>query len=136
MRTEFWIFDTNILLRALFNEDSAPARALKKARETGTLIISTEIASEYFDVFSRSKFEKYVHLETRLAFIENIISNSLLIEPAERIVACRDPKDDKFLELATTTKATCIVSGDQDLLVLNPFNGIPIVSASDFLHLF
>ena len=136
MRTEFWILDTNILIRALFNEESLSGQVLKKARETGTLLVSSEIASEYFNVFSRPKFEKYVTLEARLAFIENIISSSLLIEPTERIVACRDPKDDKFLELAVTARAACIISGDQDLLVLHPFNSIPIVSAADFLQLF
>jgi len=136
MKAEFWILDTNILLRALFNEDSAPGTVLKRARETGTLLVSTEIASEYFDVFSRPKFEKYIDLETRLAFIENIISNSLVIEPTERVVACRDPKDNMFLELAVTAGATCIISGDQDLLVLHPFNGIPILSTTDFLKLF
>ena len=41
---------------------------------------------------------------------------------------CRDPKDDKFLELALNGKATHIVSGDEDLLVLHPFRGIPILT--------
>ncbi len=137
MRTEFWVLDTNILLRALFNEDSVAGLVLKKARETGILLVSSEIVlMNIFDVFSRPKFEKYVNLEARLAFIENITSNSFVIEPTERIVACRDPKDDKFLELAITARATCIITGDQDLLVLHPFNGIPIVSATDFLRLF
>jgi putative PIN family toxin of toxin-antitoxin system len=136
MRTEFWILDTNILLRALMNENSVPGLALKRARETGTLLVSEEIASEYFDVFSRPKFERYVSLETRLAFIENIISNSLSIEPKERILACRDPKDNMFLELGVTAGASCIISGDQDLLVLHPFRTIPIISPGDFLNLF
>jgi uncharacterized protein len=136
MKTEFWILDTNTLLSALLNEDSTPGIALKKARESGTLLVSAETASEYFNVFSRSKFEKYVSLETRLAFIENIISNALAVEPKERVDACRDPKDNKFLELAITAGASCIISGDSDLLILNPFRGIPIVSAADFLRTF
>ncbi len=47
---------------------------------------------------------------------------------------CRDSDDDKFLELAVSQKVTCIVSGDQDLLVLNPFQGIPILTADEFLQ--
>src|SRR5882762_7401470 len=85
MRTEFWIIDTNTLLSALLNEDSTPGIVLKKARETGVLLISAEIASEYFNVFSRPKFGKYLSLEIRLEFIENIISNALIIEPKEKI---------------------------------------------------
>ncbi len=133
MRHEFWVFDTNTLLSALFNENSTPGEALKKARQTGTFLVSADTASEYFNVFSRSKFEKYISLETRMAFIENIISNALAVEPNERITACRDPKDNKFLELAATAGASYIISGDQDLLILHPFNNIPILSAIDFL---
>ncbi len=96
MKTEFWIFDTNTLLSALLNEDSTPGTALKKARESGTLLVSAETASEYFNVFSRSKFERYVSLETRLAFIENIISNALAVEPKEGVDACRTRKTINF----------------------------------------
>ncbi len=136
MKTEFWVLDTNTLLSALFNENSTPGVALKKARETGTLLISAEIASEYFIVFTRDKFEKYVTLETRIAFIENIIANALIIEPVLKINACRDSKDNKFLEAAFTAGATCIISGDQDLLILNPFNDIPIITPAAFLTRF
>jgi putative PIN family toxin of toxin-antitoxin system len=136
MKTEFWVLDTNTLLSALFNENSTPGIALKKARQNGTLLVSAETASEYFTVFSRNKFERYVSLETRIAFIENIISNALYVEPVVKVAVCRDPKDNKFLELAVTAEASCIISGDQDLLMLNPFNGIPIVTAAEFLELF
>ncbi len=54
-----------------------------------------------------------------------------IIEP---IVACRDPTDDKFLELAVNGQADFIVSGDADLLVLNPFRGIPILSPATFVQ--
>ncbi|WP_408733647.1 putative toxin-antitoxin system toxin component, PIN family [Mucilaginibacter sp.] len=68
--------------------------------------------------------------------MENIISNSISIEPVEKFSDCRDPKDNKFLELAVTAGASCIVSGDQDLLILHPFNNIPILPPADFLKLF
>jgi uncharacterized protein len=53
---------------------------------------------------------------------------------AERIVACRDPTDDKFLELAINGQADAIVTGDLDLLVLNPFQGIPIIDPVAFIQ--
>jgi putative PIN family toxin of toxin-antitoxin system len=87
-------------------------------------------------VFSRPKFEKYISLETRLSFVENIISNALVLEPKDKVNICRDPKDNMFLELALTAGASCIISGDQDLLVLHPFDKIPIISAGDFLSFF
>ena len=57
------------------------------------------------------------------------------VTPAERVTACRDPKDDKFLEIAVAGEADVIVSGDQDLLVLHPFAGIPIVPPNAFLRM-
>ncbi len=52
-----------------------------------------------------------------------------------RIKECRDPTDDKFLELAINDAADVIVSGDEDLLVLDIFKGIPIVTPVAFCHL-
>ena len=135
-KIDFWVFDTNTLLSALLNEESTPGLALKKAREMGTLLVSAQTAYEYFNIFSRDKFEKYVSLEIRLSFIENIISNALAVEPKEEVTVCRDAKDNKFLELAIAAGASCIITGDQDLLVLHPFNGIPIISPAEFLQQF
>ena len=96
--------------------------------------MSSETAHQYFDVFSRAKFDRFILLETRLTFIQNIIAHGLPIEIKERIIACRDLKDDKFLSLALAANATCIITGDKDLLVLHPFRDIPILSATAFLQ--
>ena len=61
------------------------------------------------------------------------MSLAYIVKPLVEIVMCRDPKDDKFLELAYAAKAKCIITGDQDLLILNPFRGIPIKTAAEFL---
>lgn len=65
--------------------------------------------------------------------LNDIEMEALFIEPELRISVCRDPKDNKFLELAVAANADCIVTGDKDLLVLNPFRGIKIISPADFL---
>ena len=61
-----------------------------------------------------------------------MLASAERVQITERIVACRDPKDDKFLELAATGRADVIVSGDADLLALGPFRGILIVDAAIF----
>lgn len=132
---KFFVFDTNTLISAVFNEHSPPALALKKARTIGTLLVSDEIIAEYLIVFARDKFNRWLSLETRIAFIENIVANALPIQIVERIQACRDPKDDKYLSLAVSAQADTIITGDNDLLVMNPFREIPILNASDFLLL-
>ena len=70
---------------------------------------------------------------TRFAFIENIISNALPVLVENNVTACRDPKDDKYLSLALAVEASCRVSGDADLLVMHPFQGIPILRPIEFL---
>jgi predicted nucleic acid-binding protein len=57
-----------------------------------------------------------------------------LVTITESIVACRDPHDDKFLELAVNGRADVIISGDADLLVLDAFRGIPIITPAAFCH--
>lgn len=62
----------------------------------------------------------------------------LLFEPIdvkERVLDCRDPKDNKFLELAVSGKADFIITGDADLLSLHPWRGIGILSPADYLAL-
>ncbi|MBX9781791.1 MAG: putative toxin-antitoxin system toxin component, PIN family [Chitinophagaceae bacterium] len=60
----------------------------------------------------------------------------LYFSPTEKITDCRDPKDNKFLELAVAANATCIITGDIDLLVLNPFRNIAILNAAVFVATF
>jgi len=65
--------------------------------------------------------------------LEALADQSVVVEPIISIETCRDPDDDKFLELAVEEEADLIISGDSDLLVLHPFEGIPILPPADFL---
>ncbi len=58
------------------------------------------------------------------------------IEPKIEITESRDPKDNKFLELAVAGNADCIVTGDNDLLELHPFRNIRIITPKEFLTQF
>ena len=91
----FFVFDTNTLLSALFDETSIPAEALKRARINGILLTSEAIMLEYRQVFSRPKFDKYISLPTRIEFIENIIAQSFPVIITQEIKECRDSDDDK-----------------------------------------
>jgi uncharacterized protein len=87
-------------------------------------------------VLFRKKFDKYFTDERRLQVLQKLERDTLEYKVSLKISACRDPKDNKFLELAVTARASCKVTGDQDLLVLNPYEGIPILSPADFLKFF
>jgi putative PIN family toxin of toxin-antitoxin system len=82
-------------------------------------------------VVGREKFDRYVPLKERLQAIEDMTS----VIVRESIQICRNPKDDKILELALSGQADVIITGDKDLLVLHPFLGIAILAPLDYLAL-
>ncbi len=82
---------------------------------------------------SRPKFEKYVSFEKRFQFLTDFINNSVFIAHQEIVDIVTDPKDNMILELARAGKANFIISGDQHLLKLYEFEGIPIITAKKFL---
>src|SRR5947208_2842224 len=77
------------------------------------------------DVLSRKKFDRYLTTEEREQFLVGLLQRAEVVEIAESINACRDSKDNKFLEVAVNGHATCLVTGDGDLLSLHPFRDIP-----------
>jgi putative PIN family toxin of toxin-antitoxin system len=127
-----YVFDTNTLVSAVLIKDSVPGRALAFALERGSLLASPDTLAELAEVLSRDKLDRYVSQEEREEFFATFVARVEVVEPLTAIRACRDPKDDKFLELAVEGGATAIVSGDDDLLALHPFRGIQLVSPASF----
>ena len=68
-------------------------------------------------------------------FVAVLTRETEWVDVNEQITACRDPKDNKFLELAVSGRATHIITGDTDLLALHPFRGIQIVPPQVLLKL-
>jgi len=128
-----FVFDTNVIVSALLMKKSVARDVLDKARMAGDILLSLEVIEELHDVLRRPAFDRYVDEEDRLKFLSLLVKEATLVEIAENVKECRDPKDDKFLELAANGNATLIVSGDKDLQVLNPFRNIPILSPREFL---
>jgi putative PIN family toxin of toxin-antitoxin system len=129
-----YVFDTNTVVSAFLFDRSTPGRALEAARRRGRLLLSDETARELNEVLERDKFDAYVQRETRREFVIALVNEATFVEPTESIEQCRDSDDDKFLELAAAGTATAIVSGDDDLLVLETFRDIPILTAKAFLQ--
>jgi putative PIN family toxin of toxin-antitoxin system len=87
-------------------------------------------------VLFRSKFDKYFSVEERNQIAERFKLRFQSIAVNVVIVECRDQKDNMFLELAVASDSVCIISGDDDLLVLNPFRNTQILNAAEFLKTF
>ena len=91
-------------------------------------MVSDATREELADVLSCPKFDRYVSLEDRQEFIRVLNRMSEPVIVTSPVKACRDPKDDTFLEGALNGEADVIVTGDQDLRVLPPFRGVEILS--------
>jgi uncharacterized protein len=130
------IFDCNVLLDASIFKRRESRLSLERSKKADVIIASQKTFEEFRSVSLRSKFDKYVTLESRLEFILEIQALIKLIPVHHAITVCRDPKDDMYLELALSGKADCIVTNDLDLLVLNPFENIPIITPKEFLERF
>ncbi|MCB0100551.1 MAG: putative toxin-antitoxin system toxin component, PIN family [Anaerolineales bacterium] len=128
-----FVLDTNVIVSALLMKKSVARDALDRARAEGEILLSLTVIEELHDVLSRPAFDRYIDEEDRLRFLSLFIKEATLVEISEQIQECRDPKDDKFLELAVNGNATLIISGDKDLQVLNPFRNISIFSPREFL---
>jgi uncharacterized protein len=128
-----WVFDTNAAVSALLFEQSVPGKALHAGLQQGTILQSEATIAELSAVLARKKFDRYLTRDQRDQFLVMLLQVAIIVEISEEIRASRDPKDDKFFELALSGKASCLVSGDADLLALNPFRGIPILNPAAFL---
>ncbi len=130
-----YVFDTNVVVSSLLFENSKPAQAFNYALSYGEILLSSELLEELSDVLGRKKFDRFLTSEEREEFLETFVDRAILIDIIETVQECRDPKDDKILELALNGQAQYIVSGDKDLLVLNPFRAVKILTAEEFLKL-
>ena len=129
------VFDTNVIISAMLLPLSVPRRALNHAIQEGRWLISAATTAELSEVIHLPKFDKYISDEERIEFLTSLMYGAELVNVVETLTDCRDPRDNKFLEVAVSGRATHIVTGDSDLLVLHPFRGIIVVSPSSFLTL-
>ncbi|MFZ4815615.1 MAG: putative toxin-antitoxin system toxin component, PIN family [Phototrophicaceae bacterium] len=132
-RKRRFVLDTNLVVSAFLRKNSSSRQAFDLAQRLGVILLSASIVNELEDVLQRKKFDKYISLDERLDLLAVFIAQAEIIAVSLSINACRDPKDNKFLELAVEGKADSIISGDEDLLVLHPFSGIQILTPRQFI---
>lgn len=89
---------------------------------------------EFLEVVYRPKFNRYLTAAQRVMFVKEIEALACWPDVGESVDACRDPTDNKFLEVALAGQAEAVITGDKDLLVLHPWRNIQIISPSQFVH--
>ena len=132
--SRYFVVDTNVLVSALVFKHK-PEQVISEIFHSGLFLFSDETLEELIDVLGRPKFSKYISAETIHDYLKLLDNFSIFVKPSQKITLCRDPKDNMILELALSGQANYIITGDQDLLVLNPFRGIQILTPAEFLEL-
>ena len=130
------MIDANTVVSAALSPGGVPRQALAAARARGIIALSEAVYQEIAEVLSRPKFARILTEDRRRETLELLAAAALWIEPTEPVNDCRDAKDNRTLELALAARATAIVSGDEDLLVLDPWRGVRVLRPARFLEKF
>ena len=133
------VFDTGTLVSAALRVGSIPHRALSHAFSAGEVCVSATTLVELEAVLLRDKFDRYQPVQIRQEFLAVLRQRGVLVQvsAADEVSVqppCRDPMDHPFLALVQRCNADVLISSDGDLLVLHPWQGIPILTPAAFLE--
>jgi putative PIN family toxin of toxin-antitoxin system len=128
------VIDTNVLISSALFPKSPLGKIVGRAVEFQSFALSGETFAELKEVLMREKFDRYLGKQTRIAFLEKTAAKARWVDIGQipHVRDCRDEKDNKFLEVALAAKAKHLITGDQDLLMLDPWHGIRILTPADF----
>lgn len=133
MKPERVVLDTNVLISGLLSVTSTPARAVERAVGHAQVLASADTLRELMTTLLSPRFDRYVPRAQRDALLLRLAPLIEIVEIVQWFRECRDPDDDKFLDVAINGRADVIVSGDRDLLDLNPFRGVAILAPAGYL---
>lgn len=127
------ILDTNLWISFILTNDYSRLDTILRNKNI-QLLVSIELLEEFIEVAQRPKFRKYFSGEDLSLLVSLIEKNAEIVAVKGNVQACRDPKDNFLLSLALDGKATRLITGDKDLLVLNKFRNTKILTIQDFLN--
>ena len=132
------VFDTSTLVGAALRPGSVPHRALLVALARSDVCASVQTWLELERVMKRRRFDRYLARSARLEFAALLRQGMQFFAVTQEDEAalqppCRDAGDNKFLALVQVCQADVLVSSDEDLLVLDPWRGIPVLRPAEFL---
>lgn len=127
------VLDTGVLVSAAIRPGSVPALALHKALLHFDVCVSEATWAELETVLRRPKFDGYLALASREAFLAGLRTHVRVFAVDSVVTDCSDAADNKFLALALDAGAELIVSSDPHLTTMHPWRGIPIVVPAGFL---
>ena len=131
------VIDTNVLVSRAISEKRAPAIIFRLLGQGAfEHIVSQALLDEYRRALTYDHVRK-LHRRTDaqvIALLLDVEQAATLVHPAISLaVVSDDPDDNKVLECAVAGGANYIVSGDKHLLGLREYQGIRILSPTEFL---
>jgi len=126
------VLDTNVLISAILSPNSISAKILNWGEDNGVILYSAATLNEVLSVLGRSKFSKYIDDNDIDGLSIRIKTVWLFVEILNQVQLCRDPKDDKFIDLALNGEASHLITGDNDLLILNPIENTSVTNPRTF----
>jgi putative PIN family toxin of toxin-antitoxin system len=132
MKNKKIILDTNLWISFLITKQFTQIDQLIESKKI-ILIFSDELITEFIDVVNRPKFEKYFSKKDIKKILYYFDDFGELIKVKSDIKLCRDPKDDFLLNLSVDSKADYLITGDNDLLVLDKIERTQIMTFTEFI---
>ena len=132
MKNKKIILDTNLWISFLITKKFTQIDRLIESKKI-TLIFSDELIAEFVDVVNRPKFEKYFSKKDIEKILNYFDQFGKLIKVKSDIQLCRDEKDNFLLNLSVDSKADYLITGDNDLLVLDKIERTKIMNFTEFV---
>jgi len=126
------IIDTNLWISFLITKDHSKLDKILSDK-LATLLYSQELIDEFIEVAQRPKFRRYFGADDLQALLLAMSDRAIFIDVSSTVTVCRDEKDNFLLALAKDGKASHLITGDKDLLVLKRFGKTKILSITEYL---
>lgn len=122
--------DTNVIASAIFF-GGRPRQLLEELLENKIeAVVSSDILIEYQETFAELR-SRYPDKPIRIPLTQ-IFASCKVVIPSQNFHVCRDPDDDKFIDCAVEGECIYIVSGDKDLLSIEKFKDVEIITVAEF----
>ena len=130
------VIDTNVWLSAALSAAGAPSQVVRRVLASGVPVFSDTTFAELEARIWKPKFDRYLSMEARQGILHDARALAHWVDIPPDIAAqrfCRDGDDDKFIHTALASSAMWLVTGDQDLLVIQADLGVRILAPAQVL---
>ena len=136
MTSPDWVVDTNVLISAALSRQGSPYALVQHVLAKARLVFSDPTFEELRTRLYRPKFDRYISLDMRERVLRDVSACAVWVEMDDPGRWSRDPDDDKFIATALKVPGAVLVSGDQDLLTVQPPAGLRILTPAQALSEF